>query len=356
MASPLAPLGATLLRSEVPRIWTVASTWPHYFRLLFFPLDLSVDYAPAVIPLAFNWTGSGILGAVLLLGTLGLALRLWGKQTLGVDRHPPRLFSFGVVWLVITLSPVSNVLFLSGVLLAERTFYLPSVGFVALLAWIGAELYKERRRVAEGALILVLVLMSLRTVTRNATWRNNFTVFDTLMREHPESGRAQWLMGDAQYMVGDRKAGNEAYNLDLGLVHVLHRIRSVQEQVHEHLFQMAGVHQDRRTGFIKRPGVFYLSQSALVLQELAHTRDDFIDPNRCDLVGLGPGEIKKSSHDAIDALCLGTYRLQELRISLARLDATEGDVGMPTSPRRCQREGMITSESMITYQGTGLLP
>ena len=88
LASPLAPLGATLLRSEVPRIWTVASTWPHYFRLLFFPLDLSVDYAPAVIPLAFNWTGSGILGAVLLLGTLGLALRLWGKQTLGVDRHP----------------------------------------------------------------------------------------------------------------------------------------------------------------------------------------------------------------------------------------------------------------------------
>ena len=37
LASPLAPLGATLLRSEVPRIWTVASTWPHYFRLLFSP-------------------------------------------------------------------------------------------------------------------------------------------------------------------------------------------------------------------------------------------------------------------------------------------------------------------------------
>ena len=218
LASPLAPLGATLLRSEVPRIWTVASTWPHYFRLLFFPLDLSVDYAPAVIPLAFNWTGSGILGALLLLGTLGLALGLWGKQTLGVDRHPPRLFSFGVVWLVITLSPVSNVLFLSGVLLAERTFYLPSVGFVALLAWIGAELYKERRRVAQGALILVLVLMSLRTVTRNATWRNNFSVFDTLMREHPESGRAQWLMGDAQHMVGDRRAGNEAHRVAISLL------------------------------------------------------------------------------------------------------------------------------------------
>ena len=62
LASPLPPLGARLLQEEVPRIWTVASTWPHYFRLLFFPLDLSADYAPAVIPLALGWTGSGILG------------------------------------------------------------------------------------------------------------------------------------------------------------------------------------------------------------------------------------------------------------------------------------------------------
>ena len=218
VASPLAPLGATLLQDDVSRIWTVASTWPHYFRLLFFPLDLSADYAPAVIPLAFNWTGSGVLGALLLLGTLGLALRLWGTQTLGADRNPPRLFSFGVLWLVITLSPVSNVLFLSGVLLAERTFYLPSVGFVALLAWVGVELHKDRRRVAKGALILVLMLMSLRTVTRNATWRNNFSVFDTLIREHPESGRAQWLLGDAYHMVGDRKAGNKAYRITISLL------------------------------------------------------------------------------------------------------------------------------------------
>ena len=219
VVNSLAPLGADLLQGDVPRIWTVTSIWPHYFRLLFFPLDLSADYAPSVIPLAFDWTGSGILGALLLLGTLGLALRLWGTQTLGVDRTPPRLLAFGVVWLVITLSPVSNVLFLSGSLLAERTFYLPSVGFVALLAWIGAELYKERRRVAQGALILTLVLMSLRTVTRNRTWRDNSAVFNTLLRQHPESGRAQWFVGDTSHRVGDRERGNAAYRVAISLLH-----------------------------------------------------------------------------------------------------------------------------------------
>ena len=218
LARPLSPLGAELLENGVPRIWTVASTWPHYFRLLTFPLDLSSDYSPAVIPLALGWTGAGLLGALLVLATLFLALGLWGGRTLSAGAYSPRLLAFGVVWLVITLSPVTNVLFLSGVLLAERTFYLPSVGFVAAFAWMGLELHRVRPRVAKGLLILALALMSVRTVSRNATWRDNFTVFDTLIREHPESGRAQWLLGDAQYVVGDTKAGNAAYRVAISLL------------------------------------------------------------------------------------------------------------------------------------------
>lgn len=219
MASSMAPLGADLLREDVPRIWTVASIWPQYFRLLFFPLDLSADYAPAVVRLVFGPTRSVFLGGFLLLGSLGLALRFWGKETLGADRHPSRLFSFGVVWLAITLSPVSNVLFLTGVLLAERTFYLPSVGFVVLVAWMGAALHKEKPRAAKGALVLALLLMSARTFTRNATWRDNFTVFNTLLVEHPESGRAQWLIGDTRHMSGEREAGNAAYRVTISLLH-----------------------------------------------------------------------------------------------------------------------------------------
>ncbi len=96
LARPFAPLGAELLEEGVPRIWTVASTWPHYFRLLSFPLDLSSDYSPAVIPLEFGWTGAGRLGAFLVLATLVLALGLWRGRRLSAEDYSPRLLAFGV--------------------------------------------------------------------------------------------------------------------------------------------------------------------------------------------------------------------------------------------------------------------
>ena len=74
---------------------------------------------------------------------------------------------FGLLWMVITLSPVSNLLFLSGILLAERTLYLPSVGFVAAAAWLFLRYYQERPRFAVGALVLALSLCAARSWNRS---------------------------------------------------------------------------------------------------------------------------------------------------------------------------------------------
>ena len=218
VASPFGPLGAALLEHRVPRIWTVASTWPHYFRLLFFPADLSVDYSPAVIPLSYGWDATNLLGAGLVFSTLAVALVLARQPTLSPDRSTARTLTFGILWFVITISPVSNVVFLSGVLLAERTFYLPSLGFAVAVAWIAGALYRDRPRIAVAGVVVAVILMSGRTFTRNAAWRDNLTVFNTLLTEHPESGRAQWLLGDAQLMVGDTVAGMRAYSAAISIL------------------------------------------------------------------------------------------------------------------------------------------
>lgn len=217
LARPFAPLGADLLE-QIPRIWTVASTWPHVFRLLFFPKDLSSDYSPAVIPISMGWNLANVLGVLLVLATLVLALASWRRGSAGRGLASSRALGWGVVWFVITISPTSNLVFLSGILLSERTLYLPSVGFVAALAWLLMRFRQERPRLALSLILLILSLMAVRSWTRTPTWKDNLEVFNTLVADHPEAGRSQWVLGDVYFQVGRVSEALRSYRLAIGII------------------------------------------------------------------------------------------------------------------------------------------
>ncbi len=195
IAAPFAPLGADLLL-EIPRIWTLGEVWLHYVRLWVFPLDLSSDYSPDVIPISFQWGLDNTIGAVLALGVLSLSLVTWRRPLMEPGKASARAAAFGVVWFVIAISPTSNALFLSGILLAERTLYLPSVGLAAATGWLVVRFAKERRRVAWVGLTAIVVLSSVRVWTRNPTWHDTLTVLGALIEDYPHSGRSQWILGD----------------------------------------------------------------------------------------------------------------------------------------------------------------
>lgn len=196
IANPLAPMGGELLR-EIPRIWTLGEIWLHYVRLWVFPLDLSADYSPGVIPISLGWGLANSTGVALVLLFLALALYSSRKPTLDPRTQTARTLTFGAVWFLIAMSPVSNTVFLSGVLLAERTLYLPSVGLAAATGWLVLRLTKTRPRGAWVLLFLFVGLASIRTWTRNPTWLDNPTMLATLIRDYPQSGRSQWVIGDA---------------------------------------------------------------------------------------------------------------------------------------------------------------
>jgi tetratricopeptide (TPR) repeat protein len=216
LAHPLAPFGADILE-QVPRIWTVAGIWPHYVRLLVFPYDLSVDYAPSVLRIFMGWNPTNLLGVGLVMAVLAMALWSWRAPASRPGAVAPRAAGFGVVWFVITISTVANVAFLAGVLLAERTFYLPSVGFAVIVGWIVSSIHGERPRTVAILVASVVVLMSVRTVTRNPVWKDNLTVFNSLLRDHPESGRAQWALGDVLFERGRVSAALRAYRLAINV-------------------------------------------------------------------------------------------------------------------------------------------
>lgn len=217
LAHPLAPLGADMLR-RIPRIWTLAEVWSHYVRLLVFPLDLSADYSPNVIPVALGWHANNLVGLSLSLALLGIALATWRGEVMSAARATSRTVAFGIVWFVISIAPVANVFFLSGILLAERTLYFPSIGFAAAAGWAVVVLARTRPRASWALAAVAVALLGWRTWLRNPTWKDSPTTFSRLIDDYPHSGRAQWLLGLAFYRSGRVEQSLVSFRAAVGIL------------------------------------------------------------------------------------------------------------------------------------------
>src|SRR6266571_4801922 len=112
-------VGASPLQIRLTAVATLAD----FARLLVFPLTLRVDYSPAertLVTTPLDWRfAAGLTCFIVWGGLLWLAWRRGRKVEL-----------FGLGWVAIALLPVANLVFPVGVLVAERTLYLPSAGLV----------------------------------------------------------------------------------------------------------------------------------------------------------------------------------------------------------------------------------
>jgi hypothetical protein len=126
---------------------------------------LQVDFAPGVI-------ASG--GAIEAAFGVVIICALAGGIVFGLRRAPA--LAFGLLWLVTALLPVSNVV-PTGVVLAERTLFLASIGFLLAVGAIGERVTANRRLAAKpvrlvlgwGCALLVLLGL-LRSIGRHAVW------------------------------------------------------------------------------------------------------------------------------------------------------------------------------------------
>lgn len=195
------------LRGE-HRLLSAFRAWPEYARLLIFPADLSSDYSPAVVLPVESLTPMAALGAVLLGATVAMALLLPVHSAAGLV----------AAWFLVAVLPVSNLLFPIGVLLAERTLYLPSVAVAAMAAFLWREgvhgVGRRRVRIGMGVMVIVVTsVMGWRTLMRNPDWRNNAAMQWALVRDHPESYRAQWFAGINALFRGDTTEAAKRWTL-----------------------------------------------------------------------------------------------------------------------------------------------
>ena len=175
-----------------------------YLIKLFFPYSLACDYSMKQFPLT---TFADVSTWISLLIHLGLVI----YAIFGIRKKNP--VSYAIFFYIITMSVFSNLVYRIGSSFAERFLFVPALGFCIALVFVVFRLIKiddkdataktPRFGIVAGALALVFLLYSGRTVTRAAEWKNQFTLFGKDVKKSDKSAHMRLYWGLALRDKGD---------------------------------------------------------------------------------------------------------------------------------------------------------
>ena len=169
------------------RLPTAVYIFGMYLYRVIFPFQLLYDYSYNQIP-GVSWLNIRVIISLLCGIFLAyLALKNFKRKN---------VISFSIFFFVITLSVGLAFVILRGGIMAERFLYAPVLGFTLFLCYYLFKLLPRARKskriiwdfhtknvkIVTGVIIILLIFYSVRTITRNPVWKNNFTLFSSDVR------------------------------------------------------------------------------------------------------------------------------------------------------------------------------
>lgn len=169
---------------------TILFTLGKYIQLLLFPHPLTHDYYPRHIPV-MSWADAGVIMSLLTYVVI-VVVAIKGIKT-------KSLLSYGLWFYLFTLSVVSNIVFPIGTNMSERFMFMPSLGAAIVIGYLLHEyIYKKLGKNAFfGVLGILLLLFTLKTITRNAVWESDFKLFTTDVKTSINSAKVLNAAGGA---------------------------------------------------------------------------------------------------------------------------------------------------------------
>jgi len=168
------------------RLSNALVSYAKYLLLTFWPNDLAIYYPFAGIP---AWQ---IIGAAfLLIGTTAFCLS---------QRKIRPYLIVGWLWFLGTLVPVIGLVQVGGQIMADRYFYIPSIGlFIAVVFGLADITRSLRVAPSLSAAIAGIVLLVLATLTNTQIrrWHDSFTLFEYTLAVTPPNLRIEHNLGVA---------------------------------------------------------------------------------------------------------------------------------------------------------------
>jgi hypothetical protein len=195
-----------VLSSGWHRILTALQAWPIAARVFFFPVTLLADYGPRILLPINSWNSLAVLGATMVVALVGGGIIALGKGR-GV-------WALALLWFPIALLPVSNFLIPIGVLVAERTLYLPSVAVAFAFAGLSsaARQRADLRKPALALAMMVPLLFAVRSTIRVPEWKSTDSILLALVRDRPDAFRGLWHKARIARARGDAEAALRTYD------------------------------------------------------------------------------------------------------------------------------------------------
>jgi tetratricopeptide (TPR) repeat protein len=169
----------------------------HYLEKLLLPLNLNAFYV--FHPIASLLELKGILsfiGTIVFLVFLYLALK------------KSRVVFLGLLFVTVPLLPVLYIPALGENTFTERYLYLPSVGYVLVLAVLFSWAMEKVPRAGRSITIITIVsiaivaLYTAGTIDRNTVWKDNFNLWSDTVKKSPESADAHNNLGNVSTSKG----------------------------------------------------------------------------------------------------------------------------------------------------------
>ncbi|HEY4102228.1 MAG TPA: tetratricopeptide repeat protein [Gemmatimonadales bacterium] len=159
-----------------------------YVRLIAWPVHLQAEYGPPGVPIGGPFRVEHLVGIALVL--------LWIAGFARAKRSAP-VVAFGLLWIAMTLAPISNVLTPTGVVMAERLLFLPSIGLAMVVGGVLDRLVATRpadRQTVFRTLVAVLAAwgagLAVRSALRVPTWQDEADFHAALTVDAPDAYRA----------------------------------------------------------------------------------------------------------------------------------------------------------------------
>ncbi len=168
-----------------------------YMQLFMFPHPLIYDYSYNSFPLENGINLPVIIGIITVL-TMIAAIFITYKK------HP--IISFSILFIFAGLSLYTNIFFTIGAAKAERFTFLASVGFCLALAYATAKILKSgvyksdynpvKSKNLFFVLGAILLLYSVKTISRNFDWKDNITLYTHDVELNPISAKTHYYLGN----------------------------------------------------------------------------------------------------------------------------------------------------------------